>query len=590
MIWIAVFLVPLSIVGAIAVLSALGGEPARRARHHLVRFSWAAVLPAAVAAVVDGGQTHVVDEMLLGTSVQLDPVARPLVGMAAALYGLALGFVIRSKTDRPHVLTVFLLLCFAGNIGAFVAADLVTFYLAFAAMSFLGYAIVVHDRTPGARRAGAIYLVLTVFGECAVLAALLLIAAEGASTVAEAPAAVAASGSSGLIILLLLIGFGVKAGTVPLHVWLPLAHPAAPSPASAVLSGAMLKAGIVGWLRFLPLGETAEPAWGAAFIVLALAGAFLAVPAGLLQDNPKVILAYSSISQMGFLTALVGAALVAPALAPACVAAAVVYSVHHGLVKGALFLGVQAWDSERLPRWAVATGLAVAGLSLVGAPFTSGYVAKYAAKEAVGDAALAGLPLADVLPWIGVGSALLLARFAVVMRRRERAPRPTSWTRDAAWIAVSVGAVLPVALVAESASPPLAVPGWLDPATLWSQSWPLLLGLALAIAAAAVAGRRELARSRIAHPRGDIVAAGDIVVVEERAARALVRGLHRGFEGLGDARRALLRRVGEAPTPVPLLERTQRRLGTWVVSGAVLAALLAASLWLAVTLGGGRQG
>ncbi len=585
--WVLAFLLPLVVAGVITVLGRLGGYRSHTARAWFVRLSWLAVVPAGAAAVIDDGAVHRVDWMLLGTTIAVDGVARPLVLMAVGLYGLALSFVVRGKTDRPHVLTAFLLLCFTGNVAVFVAADLVTFYLAFAAMSFLGYAIVVHDRSSGARRAGAIYLVLTVFGECAVLAALVILGAEGTMSVAEAPAAVAASPWRDVIVLLLLIGFGVKAGTVPLHVWLPLAHPAAPSPASAVLSGAMLKAGIVGWLRFLPLGEGAgAPVWGGVFLALGLVGGLAAAIVGVLHDNPKVILAYSSISQMGFLTALVGAALTAPDLAPACIAAVVVYSVAHGLVKGALFLGVQAWDAERMPRWAVLGALGVASLALIGAPFTSGYVAKYAGKEAVGDVLvpLAPVAVADVLPWFGVGSTLLLARFFVVLVRRPRQRHRTAITRDVAWAVLSVGAVVPVAALAASWSPPVSVPEWFSPGTMWAQTWPLLLGLVLAGAAWALS--RRVSVSPLLHPRGDVVPPGDIVVVEERAARALGRALAYGSGSLGRSRDALLAMAGRAPSPGPALDRAQYGIGTWVGSGAVLALLLGAGLVAAVFLGG----
>lgn len=588
MIWIPAFLVPLTVAAVIGGLGRLGGLRAHRVRAWVVRLSWVAVLPAALAALTDPGGVHRVDWMLLGTTISADAIGRPLVLMATGLYALALSFVVRAKSRRTHVLTAFLLLCFTGNIAVFVAADLVTFYLAFAAMSFLGYAIVVHDLTPAARRAGSVYLVLTVAGECAVLAALMILGAEGVMSVADAPAAVAASPSPSrdVLIALLLVGFGVKAGTVPLHVWLPLAHPAAPSPASAVLSGAMLKAGIVGWLRFLPLGEGAgEPVWGAVFLALGLVGGLLAVPVGVLHDNPKVVLAYSSISQMGFLAAVVGAALVDPGLAPACVAAVVVYSVAHGLVKGVLFLGVQAWDAERIPRAIVLVALAVASLALVGVPFTSGYVAKYAGKEAVGDvvAPLVPVAVADVLPWFGVGSTLLLARFFIVLVRRERHAHRTAVSRDIAWVLVCVGAVVPVAALAEILSPPVSVPEWFSPGTMWGQTWPLLLGLAVAAGAWALA--RRLPASRLLHPRGDVVPPGDVVVVEERAAHALGRGLARTSEGLGRVRESALTAARRAPSAGPLLDRVQGGLGTWVGSGVVLAVLLAAALWAAVATG-----
>ncbi|GAB3059449.1 complex I subunit 5 family protein [Sediminivirga luteola] len=568
-----------------------GAEPLPELLSRLLcRFGWLATVPAGVAALAGPAELSRVDWMVLGTSVQMDALARPLLGMTAVLYGLALAFIPRSGVDRGPALTAFLLLCFAGNAGVFLAADIVTFYLSFTVMSFTGYLLVVHSRSRESRRAGRIYLVMTVLGECAVLAGLLLVARTGITVLAEAPAAVADSPHRDAIIALLLIGFGVKAGTVPLHVWLPLAHPAAPTPASAVLSGAMVKAGLAGWLRFLPLGES-EPltGWGTAFMVLALAGGFLAVPVGLLQDNPKVILAYSSISQMGFLAALVGAALAVPELAGACIVAATVYAVHHGLAKGALFLGVQAWDRERLPRAVVVLGLVMAGLSVIGAPLTGGYVAKYGAKEAVGDAtvpAAGGLELTEVLPWVGLGSTLLLARFAVVLWRRDRRREPAPALRGAAWACLALFTAVPVALVA-AARPAFTMPGWTDPAALWGQSWPLLLGALLAVAAAALARRRELEDNRLAHPRGDTVPPGDLIAVEERAAAALLRLLRRGMTAARGVAGDVRERVAAAPSPLAGIGRVQERLGAWTGSGVLLLLVLAAAAWWTTTRGGG---
>jgi formate hydrogenlyase subunit 3/multisubunit Na+/H+ antiporter MnhD subunit len=103
-------------------------------------------------------------------------------------------------------------------------------------------------------------------------------------------------------LLLLLVGFGIKAGALSLHFWLPLAHPAAPVPASAVLSGAMLKAGLLGWIRFLPLGEAAMPLSGVTLVSAGLGAAVLGTFVGVVQNDPKTVLAYSSISQMGIIT------------------------------------------------------------------------------------------------------------------------------------------------------------------------------------------------------------------------------------------------------------------------------------------------
>ena len=239
-----------------------------------------------------------------------------------------------------------------------------------------------------------------------------------------------------------------------------------------------------------------------------------------------------------------------------------------------------------MPRWTVLGSLGVASLALVGVPFTAGFVAKYAGKEAVGDVLVPFVPIAvaDVLPWFGVGSTVLLARFFVVLVRRPRHAHRTAVTRDVAWALVSIGAVVPVTLLATASAPPVSVPDFLSPATLWAQTWPLLLGVALAALAGVVS--RRVPSSPVLHPRGDVVPPGDLVVIEERAARALGRALAVASGSLGRSREALFAAVRRGPSPWPTLERAQRGVGTWVGSGAVLVVLLAAGLLAAVALGG----
>src|SRR5215470_16478408 len=109
----------------------------------------------------------------------------------------------------------------------------------------------------------------------------------------------------GAAMTLLILGFGLKIGLVPGHVWMPLAYTAAPIPAAAALSGAAVKAGVIGLIRFLPLGP-AMPRWGEALAAAGLFSAFYGVIIGLTQKHPKTVLAYSSISQMGLLAAALG--------------------------------------------------------------------------------------------------------------------------------------------------------------------------------------------------------------------------------------------------------------------------------------------
>lgn len=592
--WGMAFLWPLTLVAAIAG-AGLSPHRGAAARQVLVRLAPLAAIPFLLLALLPGTMDRPVQLpwALFGLSWGLDPVARPLVLTGALLYGVALAAVAWSRTTPgggAPALTAFLLVSFAGNMGVHTAGDAVTFYLSFTAMSFAAYGLVLHHRTAQARRAGRIYLVLTMLSESAILAALLLITAAGGARLADAPAATAASPHLHWIVGLLLVGFGVKAGTLPLHVWLPLAHPAAPPAASAVLSGAMVKAGLMGWLRFMPLGETALPAWGTALVLLALAGAFLAVPVGAVQSNPKVVLAYSTISQMGFLAAVVGVGLAAPELAAACISAAVVYSVHHGFAKGVLFLGVPIWQhfGAGRTRPVAVLGLVVASLAVAGAPLSSGSVSKYAAKTAVEGAALFGVELAQLLPYVATGSTLLLLRFGQLLLRAQHTPADPPHTELWAWLAVVLtGIAVPWALTTRWV-PLAAVPG-LEVVTLWDAAWPIVLGLGLGAVWWWLTRRHTLTADgpRSAEPA---VPPGDLIVLDEALLRRTGQGAERIRARAVQAGQSARHRVGQAlPHQQQLVEAVRAAAGqahSW--SGSGLAVLLIIAGLALALLGAGR--
>jgi formate hydrogenlyase subunit 3/multisubunit Na+/H+ antiporter MnhD subunit len=579
MLWAVSVLAPVATVFALGLVGLARDEVTKVWRRRLVLLAPWAVAPTILLAVA-GPAAGVVEIrwLLLGTTLEIDPIGRPLLLVAGILYAVAAVVIATIGTERAPALTAFLLVSFVGNAGVLVAADAVTFYLSFAVMSFAGYGLVVHERTGFALRAGRIYLVLAVVSEAFILGGLILVAAAGGRMLADAPAAVAASESTGLIVALLLIGFGVKAGTVPLHVWLPLAHPAAPPAASAVLSGSMIKAGIIGWIRFLPLGEEAQPGWGLLLVVLALLGAFLAVPAGVLQGDAKVALAYSSISQMGFLAVLVGVALAAPELADAAIVAAVLYAVHHGLAKGALFLGIPVWKrfGSGVLRWWVVAALLGAGLAVAGAPFSSGAVAKYAAKQAVEGAGLLGLDLVVLLPLVGTGSTILLARFAFLLLS---GPREQPHRVDASLVAWSVLVVAGITLtwVLAGVWIPLTTVPDLEAVTLWDATWPVLLGVALSLIAWWLS-HRDLLPDWAAHPDGRVLPPGDLVVPEEalvrRAGRALERRVTRGSAALSALGEGLSSGVRRLASTDSVARRAEQRLGVWEISGVVTLGLV----------------
>ncbi|MDO5512306.1 proton-conducting transporter membrane subunit [Corynebacterium sp.] len=497
--------------------------------------------------------------LLFGSTFRLDAVAAPLLAVASVLYAVAAVAIAfrRPALDRRGQLLAFLGASYLGNVGVYLAADIVTFYLAFALMSFSAVGLVTHARTRQSHRATGVYLVMTVLSETALLAGLWLTGAAGGRLIADAPAAIAASSHPGVIMALLIIGFGVKAGLVPLHVWLPLAHPAAPPAASAVLSGVMVKAGVIGWLLFLPPGLDAL-AW--VLLVLSLAGAFAAPVIGILQTDPKVILAYSTISQLGFLGAVIAAGMLIDAPVTAAV---VIYAVHHGLAKGALFLGVPVWQAAAGARRRVATaGLAWAGLALVGFPLTSGALAKYDAKDAVADHWVY-----LVLPLVATGSSLLLVRFAWALRRMEDTPRRVDG-EFLGWLVLCVAGVCLPFIYAHPA---------LEPGTLWDMLWPLLIAVPL--------GwwwwRRGPAEAPVPVPAGDVVVIGERVLDSLRSTTVLER-----VHGVtGDAAKQWARgwaTTGEATENA--VEGIESRVRVWSLSGLVtvilLSALLALGWWI----------
>ncbi len=273
-------------------------------------------------------------------TLALDAPGALLLGVAALLWIAAGAYAATYQRDAANAgrFAAGWLLALTGCLGVFIAADMAMLYLMLAMMTFGASALVFHDESPGARRAAAIYLGLALAGETMVLVAMIQLAAltpDGSLLLRDAAAVLPSAPQRDVIITLLVIGFGLKAGLVPLHVWMPLAHSAAPMPASAVLSGVVVKAGIIGLIRFLPV-DTALADWGNLLAIVGMVTALYAVVIGITQAHPKVVLAYSSVSQMGFTVAVIGMGIAnADAAAPVLAA---FYATHHILVKGAMFL------------------------------------------------------------------------------------------------------------------------------------------------------------------------------------------------------------------------------------------------------------
>jgi len=403
-----------------------------------------------------------------------DALTRAWLGFSAVLWGCAAVFASSSLAHGAGRLRfwVFWQLALAGNLLLIIATDALSFYLGFSAMSLAAYGLIVHHGGPGPRRAGRLYLQLAIGGEMLLLAGLLL-RSHGAALAFDF-ASWQAQPIDHLTLALLVLGLGLKAGFWPLHVWLPLAHPEAPAPASAVLSGAMLKAGILGVWRCVPEADPTLTAWSTPLLVVGLFGAFYAAALGLRAAKSKAVLAWSSVSQMGWLLMILALAWSAEAPSPALLTLLVLFGVHHGLAKGALFLAAGMVHEGRLSRlgWLV---LVLPALAIMGAPLTSGAAVKYLLKEAWHDSAFAAWA-----PWLTLASlatAVLLWRALWLMWRDQQ--QVSTRARLGQWLPWALLSLASVALpwLWPALRDPLLA--GLYPAGLWGALWPLLLALGL---------------------------------------------------------------------------------------------------------------
>jgi len=396
-------------------------------------------LGAAILAI-GGAAPFTVEAPALRMSLRLD-LPGALILAAASLLWIIVGAAAFSREGRKpnERFAVSWLLTLTGSLGVFVAADLLTFYLVYALVSIPAYELIVRDGSPSSTRAGGVYMAFTILGEALLLMAFALLAAgepSGSLRIDDVMAALPGSPRRDGALALVIAGFGMKMALAPLNGWMPLTYTAAPIPAAAVLSGAAVKAGVIGLIRFLPFAAPMQ-GWGDALVVVGFFSAFYGVAIGITQQNPKTILAYSSISQMGVIAAVIGMALASgDAGAPPKVA---FYAANHVLAKGALFLavGVAAATDFRRDRLALIL-TAVLALSLAGLPFTGGALAKLAVKGPLGYGLAASLANASA-----AGTALLMLHFLTRLARPaaqdDETQAPASIVR--LWPAVALGAI-----------------------------------------------------------------------------------------------------------------------------------------------------
>jgi hydrogenase-4 component B len=266
--------------------------------------------------------------------------------VSASLFALGYG----NHETAPQRVLPFYPAFLAGMTLVVVADDAFAFLMSWEFMSLSSWALVMsHHREPENLRAGYVYLVMASFGTLSLLLAFGLLAGpDGLYTFAQMRAAQPTAALAALAFLLALVGSGSKAGIVPLHVWLPLAHPAAPSHVSALMSGVMTKVAVYGFVR-IAFDLAGAPAWWWSIIVLALGGitAVMGVLYALMQHDLKRLLAYHTVENIGIIFIGLGLALAfktygMPFAAALAFTAALLHVFNHSLFKSLLFFGAGA--------------------------------------------------------------------------------------------------------------------------------------------------------------------------------------------------------------------------------------------------------
>jgi hydrogenase-4 component B len=345
------------ILGALAALLSGRAAVGRGLVAAGAAFGSVAGLALGVLVIASGIPLTLTSERLLpltGVALRLDGlgafflVVVGLVGCAAAIYAYGYSAQYAGRYSLRLLGVMFNLLLLALSLQV-MADNALTFLVLWEAMSLTAYWLVLteHDRS-GAVRAGVWYLAMTHVGFAALIAMFLLLSgADMTSSFASmrAGAVLLSPTSRNVVFLLALFGFGTKSGIIPLHVWLPMAHPIAPSHVSAILSGVVIKMGIYGLVRVLLDLMGGGPSWWGGIVLGAGAvSALLGVLYALMEHDLKRLLAYHSVENIGIIMIGVGAGLIFHSYGLMTLAAlgfisGLYHTINHATFKGLLFLG-----------------------------------------------------------------------------------------------------------------------------------------------------------------------------------------------------------------------------------------------------------
>jgi hydrogenase-4 component B len=299
---------------------------------------------------------------------------------------------------------LFILLTLGATEGVMLSGDLMTSFIFFEILSFTSFTWVIHEQTRDAVKAGYTYLFIAVFGGLVLFMGLALLYYEtGTLSYADLRAAVDACPDRRMILaagVCVLLGFGAKAGMFPLHVWLPKAHPVAPSPASALLSGILTKVGIYGILMITLHALVEDSVFGTIILIAGMITMLLGAVLGVFSVNLKRTLACSSMSQIGFILTGVGMLILLSAAGSEegyaiALPGLLLHMVNHSIIKLTLFMcaGVVVMNLHKLnldeirgwgrKKTKLKIAFALGALGISGVPLMNGYMSKTLLHEGI---------------------------------------------------------------------------------------------------------------------------------------------------------------------------------------------------------------
>jgi hydrogenase-4 component B len=414
-------------------------------------------------------------QIIIGAPLLLDPLSLLFIGLIllvslpAAVHSIG---YLRHEYPAPKIALAWgLLIAFVLSMLCVVtASNALLFLVAWEMMSLFSYFLVVFDsENEKSVKAGMIYIVMTHVGTAFITAAFLLLYRHAGSfdfAAMKAACGTLSSHDKNILFFLFLAGFGTKAGIVPLHVWLPYAHPQAPSPVSAIMSGVMIKTAVYGIVRCI-IGIVGVDAWwwGNVVLVLASASCLIGVIYALMEHDIKRLLAYHSVENIGILLLGVGASMVffksgLPVLGVFALAAGLYHTLNHAIFKSLLFLcagniytATGTRDIEKLGGlitrmpWTAAAFLA-GSLAISALPPFNGFISEWLTLQSLFLGALAGTSALKMLMCIyasvlaltgGLAAACFVKAFGITFLAMPRSTEAASAKEAPLSMLVSTG-------------------------------------------------------------------------------------------------------------------------------------------------------